>query len=120
MNWSVSQSLVLVAVVQEIGILDFVKISQTLNSMFSTRDFLPEYCEVEYNRISQSRKLQVKHVISYLNSQRISELKELLQKTRVKEDVKRLDIPTVTQVLLEDKDDIHFGEDDEMDIVGIF
>lgn len=90
MVWETTQSLVLVAVVQELGILDFIKVSETLNLMFNTSEFYARGCEVEYNRISVNRKLTLNQIISILNSERIAELKKILQEkeqdTIVKED----------------------------------
>jgi hypothetical protein len=92
MIWETTQSLVLVAVVQEIGMLDFIKVSETLNSMFNTSEFYARDCEVEYNRISANRKLKITQIISVLNSERISELKKLLQDTEQDTVVKEDDI----------------------------
>ena len=79
MNWTVSQSLVLIAVIQEIGILDFVKIAETLNIIFSTNTFQPQDCKLEYLRISgKTQGKQIKECISVLNKERIAEIKHIL------------------------------------------
>ena len=125
MTLSISQSLVLVALVQEIGIFDFKKVSETLNQMYGTTEFTTQGVESEYNIISQNKKLQVGEVISSLNASRIIELKTLLQQSTLEKDSERTLPVLITQkeafeeALDEasDNDENDENDDNEMDIV---